>query len=90
MATAGDPVAYLAGLVAGLDAGYAARCREEAAAWQEQSAARVFVAGQFWDRPTAAERRAERESIMHEAHDAGLHDHRPIMCPWCNGREGDS
>ncbi len=81
---AGDPLwayAYVAG--------YAARCREEAAAWQEESAARVFVAGQFWDRPTAAERKTEREAIMREAHTAGLHDHRPIMCPWCQ-RKGDS
>lgn len=88
---AGDPGAYLAGLVAGLHAGYAARCREEAAVWQEESSRQVWVGGSFWERPTAAERRTERETIMREAHRAGLHDHRPIMCPWCNGRyEGDS
>lgn len=73
------PAAYLAGA----QAGYAARCGEEAAEWQEESARRVFVAGQFFNRPTAAEQRAERESIMREAHEAGLHEHRPRMCPLC-------
>lgn len=74
---------FAAGLMAGLELGYSARCREESESWREESAPRVFVGGQFWERPTAAELRHRREVILREAHKAGLHDHRPRACPMC-------
>jgi hypothetical protein len=79
LVTPGGMALYLAGL----QEGYAARCREEAERWQTEAAVRVFVGGQFWERPLASDLRDERESIMREAHAAGLHEHRPRMCPLC-------
>jgi hypothetical protein len=74
----------LAGYVAGLGAGYAARCREEADAWAaEQATPRVWVAGEFFNRPTAAERLAERRATLIEGHAAGLHHLRRPACPTC-------
>jgi len=73
------PVAFMAGALAG----YAARCAEESAAWAEEAAPRVMVDGQFFSRPTAAELREAREDILREAHNSGLHAHRPLACPVC-------
>jgi hypothetical protein len=74
----------LAGYIAGLQAGYAARCREEADEWEEETSHRVYLSGQFYDRPTAAERLAEREATLREGHAAGLHDVPRPACPLCS------
>jgi hypothetical protein len=76
---------YGLGLQIGYTMGYDARCQEEAQAWQSESSARVFVDGQFWERPTAAEQRRERERILIEGHRAGLHEaiNRGQICPLC-------
>jgi hypothetical protein len=74
--------------IGGLIAGYAARCREEADEWEEESAARVYVRGQFYDRPTAAERLAEREATLRQGHAALLHVGRIVLaCPVCRMRD---
>lgn len=78
--------AYAAGALAG----YAARCAEESAEWAERSAPAVLVDGQFYNRPTAAERLAERTEILRQAHWMKLHDHRPAACPLCREGWGDA
>jgi hypothetical protein len=75
------PEVYAAGA---LD-GYGARCREEATEWQDQTSHRVFVSGQFWERPTAAAQRDGRQSVIREAHEAGLHGAGVRGCSWCAG-----
>jgi hypothetical protein len=79
----------LAGYIAGLQAGYAARCREEADEWEEETSHRVYLSGQFYDRPTAAERLAEREATLRQGHAALLHLGRVVLaCPLCRSRDG--
>lgn len=77
-----DRPAWLTWYAAGVAAGYASRCAEEAEAWQGQQW--VFSAGQFFNRRTAAELRDERIAVLIEAHEAEFHDDRPAVgCPRC-------
>jgi hypothetical protein len=80
--TVGEINAYMAGL----QAGYWARVGEENERWQMAATAeRVFIAGDWVDTPTAAERKAVRVAVLREGHTAGLHaGRRPVAdCPEC-------
>lgn len=57
----------------GLEAGYRAGLAEMSDAWRAASGQKVFTASEWVDKPSAAERKAERVAILVQAHDAGLH-----------------
>lgn len=73
--------AFRWGYKAGWEAGRAAVRLEINEAWQNVT--RVFSASDWADVPTAAERKAEREMVLRQAHDAGLHDKQVMSCPLC-------
>lgn len=66
----------------GFGAGYLAAQRELTDSWRRQRD-KVFVAGEFAETSTAAERNAARLAVIREAHAAGIHGAGVPGCPTC-------
>lgn len=84
----GDPFVEQDDYRRGFEAGYSARCREEVESYLRvvESGRQVYdnVIRDLINLPSAAERKAQREAILREAHAAELHAGRPAYgCPVC-------